>query len=326
MSYEQITGDDGKATFNVEYGDYVATISKDGYTTKTQTIAFRSNHKNFTINLENATPTNVLSLTWDASEIPSISALDEDPMTQEPLTGFILSDGASALIDWGDDTEPTVFESISDFNHTYTDTTKEYTVTVSVSDGYIVGLDGFLFVVVSEGELGVNTALTSITLPSSITSIGMGCFGGCSGLTSITLPSSITSLGENCFSGCSGLTSITLPSSITSLGEGCFSGCSGLTSITLPSSITSLGDYCFRGCSGLTSITLPSSITSIGDYCFDDCSGLTSINLYWIGQQILTYNYDWSMDNAESITIPNGTTNDYESAEYPSQLLTERSA
>ena len=57
MTNEQQTGDDGKATFQLEYGDYTATITKDGYQTVTENIAFRSNHKNFNITLEEATAT-----------------------------------------------------------------------------------------------------------------------------------------------------------------------------------------------------------------------------------------------------------------------------
>ena len=57
-------------------------------------------------------------------------------------------------------------------------------------------------------------------------------FDGCKGLTSITIPSSVTSLGQNCFYGCSGLTSITIPSSVTSLGDGCFKTCSKLEKAT----------------------------------------------------------------------------------------------
>ena len=121
--------------------------------------------------------------------------------------------------------------------------------------------------------------MTSIELPSGITSFGRRCFFNCGNLKSVYLADGITSLGEECFEGCSGLTSINLPSSITSLGEGCFEGCSGLTSINLPSSITSLGDYCFSGCSSLTSIELPSNITSLGASCFRYCESLTSINL-----------------------------------------------
>ena len=121
--------------------------------------------------------------------------------------------------------------------------------------------------------------LTSVTIPSSVTSLGEYCFYDCSGLTSITIPSSVTSLRDACFDGCSGLTSITIPSSVTSLGNSCFSHCSGLTSITIPSSVTSLGYSCFYGCRGLTSITIPSSVTSLGNNCFQDCSRLTSITI-----------------------------------------------
>ena len=119
--------------------------------------------------------------------------------------------------------------------------------------------------------------LTSITIPSSVTSLGSGCFWNCSGLTSITIPSSVTSLGSGCFYGCKSLTSITLPSSVTSLSSGCFYGCNKLISITIPSSVTSLGNYCFEGCSNLTSITIPSSVTSLDFDCFKDCSGLETI-------------------------------------------------
>ena len=38
--------------------------------------------------------------------------------------------------------------------------------------------------------------LTSITLPDSLTSIGVRAFSDCSSLTSITLPNSLTSISE----------------------------------------------------------------------------------------------------------------------------------
>ena len=39
--------------------------------------------------------------------------------------------------------------------------------------------------------------------------LGDGAFSGCSGLTSLTIPSGVTSIGKSAFSGCSGLTSLT---------------------------------------------------------------------------------------------------------------------
>ena len=50
-------------------------------------------------------------------------------------------------------------------------------------------------------------------------------------ITSIEIPSNVTTLGDCVFEGCSGLTSLTLPAGITSIGSYAFYGCSGLTSI-----------------------------------------------------------------------------------------------
>ena len=139
-------------------------------------------------------------------------------------------------------------------------------------------------------------SLTSLTLPSGVTSIGEYAFYGCSGLTSLTLPSCITTIDDCTFYGCSGLTSLTLPSSVTSIGGSAFYGCSGLTSLTLPSGVTSIGDYAFYGCSGLTSLTLPSSVTSsIGRWVFDGCYNLKECN-YFIDSDLETYlahTHDW---------------------------------
>ena len=124
------------------------------------------------------------------------------------------------------------------------------------------------------------SGLTSLSIPSSVTLIESGAFRGCSGLTSLTIPSSVTSIGYSAFEDCTGLTSLAIPSSVTSIGSDAFYGCSGLTSITIPSSVTSIGSDAFYGCSGLTSLTIPSSVTSIGSDAFYGCSGLT--NLYYI--------------------------------------------
>ena len=121
--------------------------------------------------------------------------------------------------------------------------------------------------------------LTSLTLPSSVTSIGSSAFEGCRSLTSLILPSSVTEIGSSAFYGCSGLTSLTLPSSVTSIGWATFSGCSGLTSLTLPSSVTSIDGRAFYGCSSLFGLTLPSSVTSIGSSAFEGCRSLTSLIL-----------------------------------------------
>ena len=78
--------------------------------------------------------------------------------------------------------------------------------------------------------------------------IGDYAFSSCSGLTSLTLPSGITKIGVGVFQYCSGLTSLTLPSGINKIGSKAFNGCSGLTSLILPAGVTEIWSYAFNGC------------------------------------------------------------------------------
>ena len=156
------------------------------------------------------------------------------------------------------------------------------------------------------------SGLTSLTIPSGVTSIGNYAFAGCSGLTSLTIPSGVTEIGEGVFRGCSGLTSLTIPSGVTSIGYSAFSGCSGLTSLTIPSNVTSIGSEAFYGCSGLTSLTIPSCVTSIGGYAFYGCSGLTSIYAYLEKIPTLGSNVFTGCDAKNCILyVPTGTYDDY---------------
>lgn len=86
-----------------------------------------------------------------------------------------------------------------------------------------------------------------------VTALSDNCFNS-SNITSITIPSSVTSLGKFCFSFCKSLTSITIPFSVISLGGGCFQDCTSLTSITIPSSIASIDTFCFYDCNKLETI------------------------------------------------------------------------
>ena len=113
--------------------------------------------------------------------------------------------------------------------------------------------------------------ITSIEIPSNVTTLGNYVFQGCSGLTSLNLPAGITKIGGCAFYGCSRLTSLTLPAGITEIGDCAFMYCSGLTSLNLPAGITKIGPYAFSRCSGLTSLTLPAGITEIGYSAFYGC-------------------------------------------------------
>ena len=115
------------------------------------------------------------------------------------------------------------------------------------------------------------SAVTSVTIPDSVTAIHDGAFANCSQLTNISIPNSVTSIGFSAFEHCTSLKSITLPSSLRSISEALFFCCSQLTTIHIPDSVLSIQDYAFENCTRLETIRIPVSVTSIGVYAFNGC-------------------------------------------------------
>ena len=77
------------------------------------------------------------------------------------------------------------------------------------------------------------TSLETISIPNGVTEIRNGAFLA-SGLTSLTLPSGLTTIGPNAFNACASLSEVTLPASLTSVGLAAFLNCTALTTATYP--------------------------------------------------------------------------------------------
>lgn len=65
-------------------------------------------------------------------------------------------------------------------------------------------------------------------------------------MTSVTIPSSVTSIGDFAFYNCCSLLSVTIPNGVTSIASCAFAGL-GLTSVNIPNSVTSIGEFAFGG-------------------------------------------------------------------------------
>ena len=191
---------------------------------------------------------------------------------------------------------------------------------------------------IKEGTLGIArsaflncSGLTSITIPSSVISIGCNAFSGTTWYdqksdgvvyagkvlykykgempegTKISIKDGKLGIAEGAFSCCYGLASVTIPNSVTFIGYAAFSHCLSLTSVTIGSSVTSIGDHAFNHCSRLTSITIPNSVTSIGNSAFQNCYSFTSVTIgssvTFIGSSAFS-----GCTGLTSITIPNSVT------------------
>ena len=110
-----------------------------------------------------------------------------------------------------------------------------------------------------------NSAVTSVTIPDSVTSISDEAFINCPKLTNISIPNSVTYIGFSAFSSCTSLKSITLPSSLSFISGALFLGCSQLTTIHIPVSVTSIGNNAFADCPSLMTVTYPGSKTQWDD-------------------------------------------------------------
>ena len=96
-------------------------------------------------------------------------------------------------------------------------------------------------------------------------------------LKTVTLPSTLTTIGNTAFTHAIALTNIKIPNGVTTIGNSAFELCSALTKLDIPASVTSVGTKAFRR-SGLSTIRfLGKTAPKFGDNAFQQTSKKTKL-------------------------------------------------
>lgn len=129
---------------------------------------------------------------------------------------------------------------------------KESNTLMHVVPGFSIPDDGSVLKIGTNAFAG-RSDITHLTIPEGVTVIEAHAFYCVGSLQSITLPSTLQSIGYNCFNA-NGLKEVTIPEGITQIEDNTFNYCSDLTTVYIPASVESIGIYAFHNCRSLDRI------------------------------------------------------------------------
>ncbi len=122
-------------------------------------------------------------------------------------------------------------------------------------------------------------AVTSVKIPSSVTTIEESAFYYADKLESIRIPDSVTTIGSRAFAWCNSLKSISFGSGVTEISSFCFNHCESLETVIIPSKITKIGVRAFSYCNSIVEFTVPSNVSELQERAFDGCANLEFVSI-----------------------------------------------
>ena len=151
-------------------------------------------------------------------------------------------------------------------------------------------------------------AFSQLVQDNKLTANGEPMIGDTSSpLTSVTIGSSVKTIGTGAFEYAEALTTITIPNSVTTIGSEAFRYCTGLKNVTIGTGVTSIGADAFKGCTALETVrsnrTTPPTIQS----STFDTNHYTSTKVYVPSSAINTYKSKAYWQNFYLILPNNGT-------------------
>lgn len=158
------------------------------------------------------------------------------------------------------------------------------TVTVSSGNQNFAASDGILFSKDMKTLYGATTSAGvpdgtsyTVTIPNGVEIIADWAFSGCNNFKTISMPATVTEIGMGAFYHCS-FKAIEIPAACKTIGEGAFNNNFSLEDVTFNEGLEEIGPYAFS-LTWVTSADLPDTLKKIGENAFANCMGLTSLSL-----------------------------------------------
>lgn len=174
-----------------------------------------------------------------------------------------------------------------------------------------------------------NTALTEVSIPASVGTIGQSAFEGCENLSKVSAEeisswcnidfanetANPISIAGVLYTDNAPLTNLTL-AGIKEVKPRAFIRCNSLQTISTDETLTTIGSEAFRACSALTTAELGEGVLTIGEKGFMGCESLAEIECRAIAPPLLEDRYVFDYNAKErKIYVPTESVDAYITAE-----------
>lgn len=141
------------------------------------------------------------------------------------------------------------------------------------------------FTVSNDGKLTkiVLNGVTDLEIPSMVNSIAVRSIGYCAltntAITSLSIPNTVTNIEPFAFWRNDKLSGVTIPGSVLTIGENAFGDCKAIKSIQIEEGVKTIGNYAFYGCDSVMTVGIPASVVNICQSPFGKCLNLRTITV-----------------------------------------------
>ncbi len=119
--------------------------------------------------------------------------------------------------------------------------------------------------------------ITTLNIGAGVKSIPAGLCHGAAALTSVSFPETLTTIGEKAFLNCTSLATVNFPASLTDIGAYSFSGCALISAVFEGSAELVIGSSAFYSCPELTHVDFSNRVTLTTGDTFYYCQKLTTV-------------------------------------------------